>query len=58
VPNRFGGRENLEAIDFLRELNEPARQAAPGAITIAEESTAWPMVSRPVARPGRRLGFR
>ena len=47
VPNRFGGRENLEAIDFLRQLNTLTHAEAPGSITIAEESTAWPSVSRP-----------
>jgi 1,4-alpha-glucan branching enzyme len=54
-PNRHGGRENLEAIDFLRELNVLAHGEFPGALTIAEESTAWPMVSRPVYAGG--LGF-
>jgi 1,4-alpha-glucan branching enzyme len=55
VPNRYGGRENLEAIDFLRELNEIVHQAFSGVVTIAEESTAWPMVSRPTYLGG--LGF-
>jgi 1,4-alpha-glucan branching enzyme len=55
VPNRFGGRENLEAIEFLRLLNEAVYRDHPGAHTIAEESTAWPMVSRPVYLGG--LGF-
>ena len=55
LPNRFGGRENLEAIDFLRELNLMVHREFPGALTIAEESTAWPMVSRPVHLGG--LGF-
>ena len=54
VANRFGGRENLEAIDFLKRFNELAHRE-PGAITIAEESTAWPGVSRPVYTGG--LGF-
>jgi 1,4-alpha-glucan branching enzyme len=54
IPNRYGGRENLEAIDFLRRFNELAH-AVPGAITIAEESTAFPAVSRPVYANG--LGF-
>ena len=44
VPNPFGGRENLEAIDFLRELNMLVHERHPGAITLAEESTAWPAV--------------
>lgn len=55
LPNRYGGRENLEAIDFLRTLNEMVHREFPGALTIAEESTAWPMVSRPVYLGG--LGF-
>jgi 1,4-alpha-glucan branching enzyme len=55
IPNRFGGRENLEAIDFLRTMNEMVHRDFPGALTIAEESTAWPMVSRPVYLGG--LGF-
>jgi len=55
VPNRFGGRENLEAIDFLRQLNSQTHAEAPGSITIAEESTAWPSVSRPTWLGG--LGF-
>jgi 1,4-alpha-glucan branching enzyme len=54
IPNRHGGRENLEAIDFLKRFNELAHQE-PGAITIAEESTSWPGVSRPVYTGG--LGF-
>jgi 1,4-alpha-glucan branching enzyme len=55
VPNRYGGRENLEAIAFLRRFNEEVYRAAPGAETIAEESTAWPMVTRPTWVGG--LGF-
>ena len=55
VPNRFGGRENLEAIDFLRTLNTLSHAEHPGSITIAEESTAWPSVSRPTYVGG--LGF-
>jgi 1,4-alpha-glucan branching enzyme len=55
IPNRFGGRENLEAIDFLRELNAMVHREFAGALTFAEESTAWPMVSRPVYVGG--LGF-
>ena len=54
-PNRYGGHENLEAISFLRQLNDAVRTLAPGAITIAEESTAWPRVSHPTAEGG--LGF-
>ena len=55
LPNEFGGRENIEAIDFLKQLNIMVHQDFPGALTIAEESTAWPMVSRPVYMGG--LGF-
>jgi 1,4-alpha-glucan branching enzyme len=55
LPNRYGGRENLEAIEFLRELNTVVHRDFPGALTIAEESTAWPMVSRPAHVGG--LGF-
>jgi 1,4-alpha-glucan branching enzyme len=55
LPNKFGGRENLEAIEFLRALNEMVHRDFPGALTAAEESTAWPMVSRPVYLGG--LGF-
>jgi 1,4-alpha-glucan branching enzyme len=55
IPNRFGGRENLEAISFLRLLNEAVYRDHPSAQTIAEESTAWPMVSRPAYVGG--LGF-
>jgi 1,4-alpha-glucan branching enzyme len=55
IPNRFGGRENLEAISFLRLLNESAYRDHPDMQIIAEESTAWPMVSRPVYLGG--LGF-
>jgi 1,4-alpha-glucan branching enzyme len=55
VPNKFGGRENLESIDFLRRLNAIVAERCPGAVTIAEESTAWPGVSAPVAEGG--LGF-
>ena len=55
VPNKFGGRENLEAIDFIRELNTLTHGELPGTITVAEESTAWPSVSRPAYVGG--LGF-
>jgi len=55
VPNRFGGRENLEAIEFLRFLNESVYRDFPDTQTIAEESTAWPQVSRPTWLGG--LGF-
>jgi len=55
IPNEFGGRENLEAIDFLRRLNTEVYREFPDVQTIAEESTDWPMVSRPVYVGG--LGF-
>jgi 1,4-alpha-glucan branching enzyme len=55
IPNRFGGRENLEAIEFLRVLNQSVYRDYPDATMIAEESTAWPMVSRPTDMGG--LGF-
>lgn len=55
VPNRYGGRENLEAMEFLRTLNREVYANFPGVQTIAEESTAWPMVSRPIELGG--LGF-
>ncbi len=55
LPNKYGGRENLEAIDFLRQFNIEAYKQYPGIQTFAEESTAWPMVSRPSYLGG--LGF-
>ncbi len=55
VPNKYGGRENLEAIEFLQHFNHLAHTEYPGAITIAEESTAWPQVTRPPYMGG--LGF-
>ncbi len=55
IPNRFGGRENLEAVSFLRMLNESVYRQHPDVQVIAEESTAWPMVSRPTDSGG--LGF-
>jgi 1,4-alpha-glucan branching enzyme len=55
IPNRFGGRENLEAIEFLRMLNQAVYRDHPDVTMIAEESTAWPMVSRPTDMGG--LGF-
>ena len=55
IPNRFGGRENLEAIEFIKQFNEQVHQSFPGALTIAEESTAWGGVSRPTHSGG--LGF-
>src|SRR6185312_10865191 len=58
IPNQYGGRENLEAIAFLRRLNELVFGEAEGATTAAEESTAWPMVSRPVYIGGLGFGFK
>ncbi len=55
IPNEYGGKENLEAVGFLRSLNEACYTAFPGTQIIAEESTAWPMVSRPTYLGG--LGF-
>jgi 1,4-alpha-glucan branching enzyme len=55
LPNQYGGRENLEAVDFLRRFNAEAYKEYPGIQTIAEESTAWPAVSRPIHLGG--LGF-
>ena len=58
VPNCFGGRENLEAIDFLKRFNEICYGRFPGIMTIAEESTAWPGVSRPTYLGGLGFGFK
>ncbi|MCF8481976.1 MAG: 1,4-alpha-glucan branching protein GlgB [Rhodospirillum sp.] len=58
IPNKYGGRENLEAIDFLRRMNELVYERFPGAVTIAEESTAWPMVSRPTHLGGLGFGYK
>ncbi|WP_128255731.1 1,4-alpha-glucan branching protein GlgB [Falsirhodobacter deserti] len=58
IPNEFGGNENLEAIAFLRDVNERVCEDYPGAITIAEESTAFPKVSRPVQDGGLGFGFK
>ena len=55
IPNRFGGRENLEAIEFLKQLNDVTAERAPGVMMVAEESTAWPGVSAPTREGG--LGF-
>jgi 1,4-alpha-glucan branching enzyme len=55
IPNKYGGRENIEAIEFLRRMNAEVYQRYPGVETIAEESTDWPMVSRPAYVGG--LGF-
>ena len=58
VPNRYGGNENLEAVAFLRRLNEICYGAHAGAITVAEESTAWPAVSRPTYLGGLGFGYK
>ena len=55
LPNQYGGRENLDAISFLRKMNEVVHGIFPGVLTMAEESTAWPQVSRPTYTGG--LGF-
>ncbi|MBT9097319.1 1,4-alpha-glucan branching protein GlgB [Methylovulum psychrotolerans] len=55
IPNKYGGNENLEAIDFIRELNAVMHEQHPGAVVMAEESTAWPQVTRPTWTGG--LGF-
>ncbi|MDO9708993.1 1,4-alpha-glucan branching protein GlgB [Paracraurococcus sp. LOR1-02] len=55
IPNRHGGRENLEAVAFLQEMNAVVAERCPGAVVIAEESTAWPGVTRPTQEGG--LGF-
>ena len=58
VPNKFGGRENLEAVDFLKEFNTLAYGQFPGIMTVAEESTSWPAVSRPTYVGGLGFGFK
>ncbi|HTB21936.1 MAG TPA: 1,4-alpha-glucan branching protein GlgB [bacterium] len=58
IPNYFGGRENLEALDFIKLLNVEAHAQVPGCLMIAEESTAWPSVSRPVYAGGLGFGFK
>ena len=58
IPNKFGGRENLEAVEFLRQLNDIIYRECPGAQTVAEESTSWPMVSRPVYVGGLGFGYK
>jgi len=55
IPNKYGGRENLEAIDFMRELNEVTHSQVPGVLVMAEESTSWPQVTKPTYLGG--LGF-
>jgi 1,4-alpha-glucan branching enzyme len=58
VPNKHGGRENLDAVQFLQEMNATVYRRTPGVITIAEESTAWPGVSRPTHLGGLGFGFK
>jgi 1,4-alpha-glucan branching enzyme len=58
IPNRYGSRENLEAIDFLKRFNQLVYQEHPDIMTMAEESTAWPMVSRPDYVGGLGFGFK
>ncbi len=58
MPNVYGGRENLEAIYFLKRFNEVCYERFPGIMTIAEESTAWPGVSRPTYLGGLGFGFK
>lgn len=58
IPNKYGGRENLEAIDFLKKVNESVYKYHPGVLMVAEESTAWPGVSRPTYLGGLGFGFK
>jgi len=58
TPNVHGGRENLEAVQFLQEMNGTVYKQVPGAITIAEESTSWPGVTRPTSDGGLGFGFK
>jgi 1,4-alpha-glucan branching enzyme len=58
VPNVYGGRENLEAVQFLKEMNETLHAAEPGIVSVAEESTAWPGVSKPTYVGGLGFGFK
>jgi 1,4-alpha-glucan branching enzyme len=58
VPNQFGGREDLDAVAFLKELNEVIYSQEPGIVSVAEESTAWPGVSRPTYLGGLGFGFK
>ena len=58
IPNRYGGKENLEAVEFMKLLNQHVYAEFPGAMMIAEESTSWPMVSRPVYAGGLGFGFK
>ncbi|MGY2084661.1 1,4-alpha-glucan branching protein GlgB [Blastococcus sp. SYSU DS0539] len=58
LPNKYGGRENLEAVAFLQEFNATIYREVPGVVTIAEESTAWPGVTRPTHLGGLGFGFK
>ena len=58
TPNKYGGRENLEAVQFLQEMNATVYKRVPGIVTIAEESTSWPGVSRPTSGGGLGFGFK
>jgi 1,4-alpha-glucan branching enzyme len=58
IPNQFGGRENIEAIELLRRLNAEVAARVPGALSIAEESTSWPMVTAPAAVGGLGFGYK
>jgi len=58
IPNKYGGRENLEAIDFLKKVSELVYKYHPGVLMVAEESTAWPGVSRPIYLGGLGFGFK
>src|SRR3546814_10943421 len=58
IPNSQGGRENVEAVDFLRQMNKALYGTHAGVMTIAEESTSWPKVSHPVHEGGLGFGFK
>ncbi|MGI8867930.1 MAG: 1,4-alpha-glucan branching protein GlgB [Mycobacteriales bacterium] len=58
TPNQYGGRENIDAVGFLQEMNATVYKRVPGAVTIAEESTAWPGVTRPTHVGGLGFGFK
>ncbi|MBC9733137.1 1,4-alpha-glucan branching protein GlgB [Nocardioides marmotae] len=58
TPNKHGGRENLEAVQFLQEMNATVYKRVPGIVTVAEESTSWPGVTRPTSADGLGFGFK